>query len=186
MKNSSFQITNLNNHRRLHTGERPFVCIEPECGRSFAQVSKQNFKNKNNSLMVSKIISFKVTNLNNHMKTHHKVQQYCCNICPKKFTQVTSLNTHLQAHAGLVGFCCPRCPDKMFKQQSQLQSHMKSHGLAFPYECSKCDEKFHQPQHLEQHLKMHEEFKYKCDLCTSSFNQEELLKKHQQRHLDGR
>ncbi|KAL5274924.1 hypothetical protein ACFFRR_001133 [Megaselia abdita] len=158
------QITNLNNHRRLHTGERPFVCIEPECGRSFAQV----------------------TNLNNHMKTHHKVQQYCCNICPKKFTQVTSLNTHLQAHAGLVGFCCPRCPDKMFKQQSQLQSHMKSHGLSFPYECIKCDEKFHQPTHLDQHLKMHDEFKFKCDLCTSSFNQEDLLKKHQQRHLDGR
>lgn len=32
------QITNLNNHRRLHTGERPFVCIEQDCGRSFAQV----------------------------------------------------------------------------------------------------------------------------------------------------
>uniref|UniRef100_T1GBW1 C2H2-type domain-containing protein n=1 Tax=Megaselia scalaris TaxID=36166 RepID=T1GBW1_MEGSC len=111
---------------------------------------------------------------------------YCCNICPKKFTQVTSLNTHLQAHAGLVGYCCPQCPDKMFKQQSQLQSHMKSHGLSFPYECAKCDEKFLHLQHLDKHLKMHEEYKYKCDLCTSSFNQEESLKKHQQRHLDGR
>lgn len=46
--------------------QRPFVCIEANCGRSFAQV----------------------TNLNNHMKTHHKIQQYVCNQCPKKFTQV--------------------------------------------------------------------------------------------------
>nr|XP_036221668.1 zinc finger protein 567 isoform X3 [Bactrocera oleae] len=158
------QITNLNNHRRLHTGERPFVCIEPECGRSFAQV----------------------TNLNNHMKTHHKVQQYCCNQCPKKFTQVTSLNQHLQAHAGITGYYCPRCPDKTFKQQSQLHTHMKSHGMAFPYECTKCDEKFLQQAHLDQHLKMHDEFKYKCDTCPSSFNQETLLKKHVQRHLEGR
>ncbi|XP_037935337.1 zinc finger protein 391 isoform X4 [Teleopsis dalmanni] len=158
------QITNLNNHRRLHTGERPFVCIEPECGRSFAQV----------------------TNLNNHMKTHHKVQQYCCNQCPKKFTQVTSLNQHLQAHAGITGYYCPRCPEKTFKQQSQLHTHMKSHGLAFPFECSKCDEKFLQQAHLDQHLKMHDEFKFKCDICPSSFNQESLLKKHVQRHVEGR
>lgn len=158
------QITNLNNHRRLHTGERPFVCNEPECGRSFAQV----------------------TNLNNHMKSHHKVQQYCCNVCNKKFTQVTSLNQHLQAHAGVTGYYCPRCPEKNFKLQSQLHTHMKTHGLAFPYECDKCDEKFLQQAHLDQHLKMHDEFKFKCDICPSSFNQESLLKKHVQRHVEGR
>lgn len=120
------------------------------------------------------------------MKSHHKVQQYCCNVCSKKFTQVTSLNQHLQAHAGVTGYYCPRCPEKNFKLQSQLHTHMKTHGQAFPYECSKCDEKFLQQSHLDQHLKMHDEFKFKCDICPSSFNQESLLKKHVQRHVEGR
>lgn len=120
------------------------------------------------------------------MKTHHKVQQYCCPQCSKKFTQVTSLNQHLQGHAGITGYYCPRCPEKSFKQQSQLHTHMKSHGLAFPFECEKCDEKFLQPGHLDHHMRMHDEFKYKCNVCPTSFNQETLLKKHEQRHLEGR
>lgn len=132
------------------------------------------------------VLALQVTNLNNHMKSHHKVQQYCCNVCNKKFTQVTSLNQHLQAHAGVTGYYCPRCPEKNFKLQSQLHTHMKTHGLAFPYECDKCDEKFLQQAHLDQHLKMHDEFKFKCDICPSSFNQESLLKKHVQRHVEGR
>lgn len=159
-----FQITNLNNHRRLHTGERPFVCIESDCGRSFAQV----------------------TNLNNHMKTHHKVQQYVCNQCPRKFTQVTQLNQHLTTHSGIREFFCPQCPNKTFKQQSHLLQHMKIHGTDFGYPCTKCDEKFLQLTHLEQHMKMHDTFKFKCEMCPSSFNQEVLLKKHIQRHIDGR
>lgn len=148
----------------MHTGERPFVCIEPECGRSFAQV----------------------TNLNNHMKSHHKIQQYVCNQCPRRFTQVTSLNQHLLLHSGLSGLICPQCPEKTFKTQVSLQQHMKTHGLSFPYECSKCDEKFLQMAHFNQHMALHEEFKFRCTMCASSFNQESLLKKHMQRHIEGR
>lgn len=33
-----FQVTNLNNHIRLHTGERPYVCSVPGCDKAFAQV----------------------------------------------------------------------------------------------------------------------------------------------------
>lgn len=121
------------------------------------------------------------------MKTHHKIQQYVCNQCPKRFTQVTSLNQHLLVHSGIRGFFCPTCPDKTFKQQSHLQQHMKKHhGLMFPYECTKCDEKFLQISHLHQHLKVHEECKYRCEFCVASFTQEVLLKKHIQRHIDGR
>lgn len=120
------------------------------------------------------------------MKSHHKIQQYVCNQCPRRFTQVTSLNQHLLLHSGFSGLVCPQCPDKTFKQQNQLQQHMKTHGLTFPFECTKCDEKFLQAAHFNQHLALHEEFKFRCTMCSSSFNQEALLKKHMQRHIDGR
>uniref|UniRef100_A0A182SEX3 C2H2-type domain-containing protein n=1 Tax=Anopheles maculatus TaxID=74869 RepID=A0A182SEX3_9DIPT len=156
------QITNLNNHRRLHTGERPYVCIESNCGRSFAQV----------------------TNLNNHMKTHHKTTLYVCNQCPRKFSQVTQLNLHLITnHSATRGFYCPQCPDKSFKQQSHLQQHMKIHGTNFGYSCTKCEEKFIQESHLLLHMKQHGD--YACTMCSMTFNDEVLLKKHVQRHVDG-
>lgn len=120
------------------------------------------------------------------MKSHHKIQQYVCNQCPRRFTQVTSLNQHLLLHSGFTGLVCPQCPEKTFKQQTQLQQHMKTHGLSFPFECSKCPEKFLQLAHFNQHMALHEEFKFRCTMCTSSFNQEALLKKHMQRHIDGR
>lgn len=120
------------------------------------------------------------------MKTHHKIQQYVCNQCPRKFTQVSQLNIHLTSHTGIREFFCPQCPNKSFKQQSHLLQHMKIHGTDIGYPCTKCDEKFLQLTHLEHHMKMHETFKFKCEMCPSSFNQEPLLKKHIQRHIDGR
>lgn len=120
------------------------------------------------------------------MKSHHKIQQYVCNQCPRRFTQVTSLNQHLLLHSGFSGLVCPQCPDKTFKQQTQLHQHMKTHGLSFPFECNKCEEKFLQLAHFNQHMALHEEFKFRCTMCSSSFNQEALLKKHMQRHIDGR
>lgn len=120
------------------------------------------------------------------MKSHHKIQQYVCNQCPRRFTQVTSLNQHLLLHSGFTGLVCPQCPEKTFKQQTQLQQHMKTHGLQFPFECTKCDEKFLQMAHFTQHMAQHDDFKFRCQMCSSSFNQETLLKKHIQRHIDGR
>lgn len=120
------------------------------------------------------------------MKTHHKIQQYVCNQCPRKFAQVSQLNIHLTSHTGIREFFCPQCPNKSFKQQSHLLQHMKIHGTDIGYPCEKCDEKFLQLTHLEHHMKMHDTCKFKCEMCPSSFNQEALLKKHIQRHIDGR
>lgn len=118
------------------------------------------------------------------MKTHHKIQQYVCNQCPKKFSTVTQLNHHLATHSGDLGFTCPQCPDKTFKQQSHLQQHMKIHGTNFGFSCTKCDEKFIQQFHLENHMRQHGQ--YACSMCSSSFHDETSLKKHIQKHIDGR
>lgn len=133
------QITNLNNHRRLHTGERPFVCIEMNCGRSFAQV----------------------TNLNNHMKTHHKIQQYVCSQCPKKFHTVTQLNHHLGTHGITIKaqiaprgeFACNLCPT-FFNDEPQLKRHIQRHaeGRYFPCTSAGCGEGFSSKNQLNKHL----------------------------------
>lgn len=133
------QITNLNNHRRLHTGERPFVCIELNCGRSFAQV----------------------TNLNNHMKTHHKIQQYVCSQCPKKYHTVTQLNHHLGTHGITIKtqiaprgeYGCNLCPT-FFNDEAQLKRHIQRHaeGRFFPCIASGCTEGFSSKNQLNKHL----------------------------------
>lgn len=133
------QITNLNNHRRLHTGERPFVCIEVNCGRSFAQV----------------------TNLNNHMKTHHKIQQYVCSQCPKKFHTVTQLNHHLGTHGITIkthiaprgDYACNLCPT-FFNDEAQLKRHIQKHseGKYFPCTLATCSEGFSSKNQLNKHL----------------------------------
>lgn len=133
------QITNLNNHRRLHTGERPFVCIEHNCGRSFAQV----------------------TNLNNHMKTHHKIQQYVCSQCPKKYHTVTQLNHHLGTHGITIKtqiaprgeYACTLCPT-FFNDEGQLKRHIQRHaeGRFFPCTMPGCGETFSSKNQLNKHL----------------------------------
>ena len=141
------QITNLNNHRRLHTGERPFVCIELNCGRSFAQV----------------------TNLNNHMKTHHKIQQYVCSQCPKKFHTVTQLNHHLGTHGITIktqiaprgDYACNLCPT-FFNDEAQLKRHIQRHseGKFFPCTITGCADGFSSKNQLNKHLQNHHPNEY--------------------------
>lgn len=112
------------------------------------------------------------------MKTHHKIQQYVCNQCPKKFTQVTSLNQHLLVHSGICSFACSQCPEKTFKQQSQLNQHMiKKHGA---FDASKLP----QPNLLQS--KSSDALKFKCNVCFSAYAHESMLKKHMQRHIKDR
>lgn len=95
------------------------------------------------------------------MKTHHKIQQYVCSHCPKKFHTVTQLNHHLGTHGVQVktqiaprgSFACNICPT-FFHDEIQLKRHIRRHaeGNLFPCSIDGCPENFSSKNQLNRHL----------------------------------
>lgn len=69
----------LEQHRRSHTNERPFVCKEPGCGKGFLRAS----------------------HLKVHKWSHSQVKPLACPVCSKGFTTNQQLSRHKKTHKDL-------------------------------------------------------------------------------------
>jgi len=98
----TYHISNLTNHKRTHTGEKPYPCSL--CGDTFRFSGVRNL----------------------HMKTHTGEKEYACQYCGKEFARRYVMILHERTHTGEKPFSCDFC-GKRFTRHSTKINHEKSH-----------------------------------------------------------
>ncbi|XP_044746249.1 zinc finger protein OZF-like isoform X2 [Coccinella septempunctata] len=119
---------NVEEHRRIHTNERPYVCAL--CNKSFKQKA---------SLFV-------------HNRTHSNNFPFKCEYCDQSFRTKPPLLIHVTKHTGQKPYPCDIC-GRCFRIKYELKRHKLVHSEEKPYVCSSCGLRFKQKRYLRNHFK---------------------------------
>jgi len=155
-KKQCTSVTQLNDHRRIHTKELPFMC--EICGKCFRTAM----------------------NLCNH-KYVHKPPIYTCEVCNKKCNSRFYLTQHKKVHSSDSKLICEVC-GKMIYTPFSLKIHMRIHTGEKPFQCAACGRCYISAARLRTHRLVHTDRKFRCFTCGKEYYFRSSLIKHQECH----
>ncbi|CAM4705325.1 unnamed protein product [Leuciscus chuanchicus] len=141
----------LNNHMKLHTGDKPFKCGWPSCHYAFLTLSA----------------------MKDHHRTHTGEKSFLCDLCGFAGGTRHALTKHRRQHTGERPFKCQLCSFAS-TTQSHLTRHKRVHTGEKPYRCPWCDYRSNCAENIRKHILhtgKHEGVKmYNCPKCSYATN----------------